>query len=116
MSRAVIVSVMATESTGGSNDAADRRRAARYVAPFLALGLVNLGLLLRWGLDPLWAFAVLPPMVSLRDRLDRVPPRLPGAIGRSGPEPVTAVRMTSRLAARIVLIRRRFGVDAEVFW
>jgi hypothetical protein len=65
MSRAVIVSVMATESTGGSNDAADRRRAARYVAPFLALGLVNLGLLLRWGLDPLWAFAVLPPMVFL---------------------------------------------------
>ncbi len=65
MSRAIDASDMATEPTGGSDDAGDRRRAARYVAPFLALGLVNLGLLLRWGLDPLWAFAVLPPMVFL---------------------------------------------------
>ncbi|OLZ40902.1 hypothetical protein A6E15_07815 [Natrinema saccharevitans] len=43
----------------------DRRRAARYVAPFLAIGLGNLLLLLVWGLDPLWAFAVAPPILFL---------------------------------------------------
>ncbi|WP_408958305.1 hypothetical protein [Natrinema sp. 74] len=56
---------MASESTVTSDTGADRRRAARYVAPFLVVGLANLGLLLRWGLDPLWAFAVLPPMLFL---------------------------------------------------
>ncbi|PCR90256.1 MULTISPECIES: hypothetical protein [Natrinema] len=49
-------------STAGTGD---RRRAARYVAPCLALGLVNLGLLLGWGVDPLWAFAIVPPVVFL---------------------------------------------------
>ena len=57
--------VMATEPSASTDDAGSRRRAARYVAPFLALGLFNLVLLLRWGLDPLWAFAILPPMVFL---------------------------------------------------
>lgn len=56
---------MATEPPVSTDDAADRRRAARYIAPFLALGLLNLGLLLRWGLDPLWAFAILPPILFL---------------------------------------------------
>ncbi len=56
---------MASESAVTSDSGADRRRAARYTAPFLVVGLVNLGLLLRWGLDPLWAFAVLPPMLFL---------------------------------------------------
>ncbi|WP_222918518.1 hypothetical protein [Natrinema sp. SYSU A 869] len=54
-----------SESPLSTDETGDRRRAARYVAPFLAIGLVNLGLLLRWGLDPLWAFAVLPPMLFL---------------------------------------------------
>ncbi|ELY64570.1 hypothetical protein [Natrinema versiforme] len=53
------------EPSRRADDTGDRRRAARYVAPFLALGLLNLGLLLRWGLDPLWAFAILPPMLFL---------------------------------------------------
>ncbi|WP_436343813.1 hypothetical protein [Natronorubrum sp. FCH18a] len=43
----------------------DRRRAALYVAPFLAVGLFNLVLLLRWGVDPLWAFAILPPILAV---------------------------------------------------
>ncbi|QCC60539.1 hypothetical protein NP511_00905 [Natrinema thermotolerans] len=50
-----------TPARGGD----DRRRAARYVAPFLAIGAGHLLLLLVWGLDPLWAFAVAPPIVFL---------------------------------------------------
>ncbi|WP_254768656.1 hypothetical protein [Salinilacihabitans rarus] len=51
--------------TGARTDDAtiDRRRAALYVAPFLAVGLFNLIVLLGWGLEPLWAFAILPPML-----------------------------------------------------
>jgi hypothetical protein len=41
----------------------DRWRAAKYVAPFLALGLFDLALLLGWGLDPLWGFMILPPIL-----------------------------------------------------
>lgn len=41
----------------------DRRRAALYVAPLLVVGLANAALLLGWGLDPLWAFAILPPIL-----------------------------------------------------
>ena len=51
--------------TASADEARSRWRAARYVAPFLAIGLLNLGLLLRWGLEPLWAFAVLPPVLFL---------------------------------------------------
>lgn len=40
----------------------NRRRAALAVLPFLALGLADVVLLLRWGLDPLWGFVVLPPI------------------------------------------------------
>ena len=43
----------------------NRRRAALYVAPFLAIGLANLVLLLEWGLEPLWAFAILPPILAV---------------------------------------------------
>ncbi|WP_137291697.1 hypothetical protein [Natronorubrum halophilum] len=42
-----------------------RPRATLYVAPFLAIGLLNLVVLLRWGLDPLWAFAILPPILAI---------------------------------------------------
>jgi hypothetical protein len=44
--------------TGGN-----RRRAALAVAPFLALGLADVLLLLFWGLDPLWGFMILPPIL-----------------------------------------------------
>ncbi|QLG48356.1 hypothetical protein [Natrinema halophilum] len=56
---------MVTEPTVRTEDGNSRRRAARYVAPFLIIGLVNLGFLLRWGLDPLWGFAILPPVLFL---------------------------------------------------
>ncbi len=41
----------------------NRRRAALFVSPFLAVALVNLVTLLGWGMDPLWAFAILPPIL-----------------------------------------------------
>ncbi|MFB6222915.1 MAG: hypothetical protein ABEH86_04485 [Haloarcula sp.] len=41
----------------------NRWRAAKYVAPFLAIGLLDLVLLLGWGLDPLWGFMILPPIL-----------------------------------------------------
>jgi hypothetical protein len=41
----------------------NRKRAALAVAPFLAIGLGNVVLLLGWGIEPLWAFAILPPIL-----------------------------------------------------
>ena len=41
----------------------DRKRATLAVLPFLALGLADLLLLLFWGIDPLWGFALLPPIL-----------------------------------------------------
>lgn len=43
----------------------NRRRAALAVLPFLALGLADVALLLRWGLDPLWGLFVLPPIAFI---------------------------------------------------
>jgi len=40
-----------------------RSEAAVAVAPFVALGLADVLLLLGWGLDPLWGFIVLPPIL-----------------------------------------------------
>ena len=40
-----------------------RRRALLYVSPFLALGLADVLLLLWWGIDPLWGFMILPPIL-----------------------------------------------------
>jgi hypothetical protein len=41
----------------------NRRRAALAVAPFLAIGLADVLLLLFWGIEPLWGFAILPPII-----------------------------------------------------
>ena len=41
----------------------DRRKAALAVLPFLTLGLLDVVLLLGWGVDPLWGFAILPPIL-----------------------------------------------------
>ncbi len=46
--------------TRDESGAVNRRRAALYVYPVLALGVLILVRLLRWRLDPLWAFAILP--------------------------------------------------------
>ncbi|MEZ3142921.1 hypothetical protein [Halobaculum sp. MBLA0143] len=44
-------------------DRTRRRRAVLYVAPFLALGLADVLLLLWWGINPLWGFMILPPIL-----------------------------------------------------
>ncbi|WP_227374766.1 hypothetical protein [Haladaptatus halobius] len=43
----------------------NRKRAAKAVIPFLALGLFDLALILGWGMDPLWGFAILPPILFI---------------------------------------------------
>ncbi|GAA0226884.1 hypothetical protein ACFFQF_11300 [Haladaptatus pallidirubidus] len=43
----------------------DRKRAAKAIAPFLVLGLLNLALILGWGMNPLWGFAILPPILFI---------------------------------------------------
>ncbi|KOX93907.1 hypothetical protein [Haloarcula rubripromontorii] len=47
------------DSSGEMN----RKRALLFVSPFLAIGLFDLALLLGWGLDPLWGFMILPPIL-----------------------------------------------------
>ncbi|AFK19347.1 hypothetical protein E6P09_11245 [Haloferax mediterranei ATCC 33500] len=47
------------EEEGGKN----RKRAALATAPFLALGLADVVLILLQGLQPLWGFAILPPIL-----------------------------------------------------
>jgi hypothetical protein len=41
----------------------NRRRAALAALPFLVIGVGNVALLYGWGLRPLWAFAILPPIL-----------------------------------------------------
>ncbi|SDM79976.1 hypothetical protein SAMN04487949_2632 [Halogranum gelatinilyticum] len=48
-----------TEESSGRN----RKRAALAVAPFLGIGLADVALILGWGMDPLWGFAILPPIL-----------------------------------------------------
>jgi len=47
----------------GSGTSKNRKRAALAVAPFLAIGLADVLLLLYWGIEPLWGFAILPPIL-----------------------------------------------------
>lgn len=42
-----------------------RRQAFLATLPFLALGVADLVLLLKWGLDPLWGFLILPPILMM---------------------------------------------------
>lgn len=43
----------------------NRKRAAIAVVPLFTIGLFDLVLLVKYGLDPLWGFAILPPMLML---------------------------------------------------
>ncbi|WP_115863001.1 hypothetical protein [Halorussus litoreus] len=45
------------------SESRDRKRAMLAVLPFLGLGLADVVLLLLWGVDPLWGFAILPPIL-----------------------------------------------------
>lgn len=51
-----------SESTDGD---LNRRRALLAILPFLLLGLADVALLLGWGLDPLWGFMILPPILFI---------------------------------------------------
>lgn len=43
----------------------DRKRAVLAAIPFLAIGLADLLLLLFWGLEPLWGFVILLPILFM---------------------------------------------------
>lgn len=47
----------------GSGFRKGRKAATLVVLPFVALGLGNLLLIMQWGLDPLWGFLLLPPIL-----------------------------------------------------
>ncbi|KAB7516931.1 hypothetical protein [Halosegnis rubeus] len=49
----------------GSEFTLSRKRALRGILPFLALGVADVILLLEWGLDPLWGFMILPPILMI---------------------------------------------------
>lgn len=40
-----------------------RKGALLAVLPFLGLGIADVVLLLLWGIDPLWGFMILPPIL-----------------------------------------------------
>jgi hypothetical protein len=42
-----------------------RTRAVLAILPFVAIGLADVVLLLGWGLDPLWGFMILPPILAI---------------------------------------------------
>lgn len=50
----------AAADTGGS-----RIRATLAILPFLLLGLADVALILWMGLQPLWGFALLPPILFI---------------------------------------------------
>jgi len=61
-----------SDAPDGGDDAPDdparssgrnRRRAALAVLPFLAIGVGNVVLILLQGLEPLWGFLLLPPVL-----------------------------------------------------
>ena len=49
----------ATEPSSGRS----RKLATLAIAPFVLLGLGNLLLILVWGINPLWGFLILPPVL-----------------------------------------------------
>jgi hypothetical protein len=42
-----------------------RKQAFLAMLPFLLLGVADVVLLLLWGLDPLWGFLILPPILMM---------------------------------------------------
>ncbi|WP_435065000.1 hypothetical protein [Halobaculum sp. EA56] len=47
----------------GESSGRNRKRAALAVLPFLAIGVGNVVLILFQGLEPLWGFLILPPVL-----------------------------------------------------
>jgi len=54
-------SIMAATTPEGRER--NRRRGILSTLPFLAIGVADLLLLLFWGIDPLWGFMILPPIL-----------------------------------------------------
>lgn len=42
-----------------------RKAATAIILPFVVLGIGNLVLILQWGLDPLWGFLLMPPILFI---------------------------------------------------
>lgn len=53
---------MATATDEDDGYPLTRKRAALWVLPFLTLGLIDLVLLLGWGLKPIWGLLIFPPI------------------------------------------------------
>jgi hypothetical protein len=51
------------DEPGTEDRTLNRKRAALAVLPFLLIGLADVVLLLGWGLDGLWGFMILPPIL-----------------------------------------------------
>lgn len=57
--------VASEEENNGQLLPSDRRRAALYTLPFFAIGTLNVVLMLWWGLEIVWLFAMLPPVLFM---------------------------------------------------
>lgn len=53
------------DPVGDGDEGLSRRWAVLAVLPFLGLGLADVILLLLWGLEPLWGFMILPPILFI---------------------------------------------------
>ncbi|SEV97592.1 hypothetical protein [Halobacterium jilantaiense] len=51
-----------TPTDGGSGS---RKQAGLAILPFLLLGIADIVLLLKWGLNPLWGFVIFPPILFI---------------------------------------------------
>ena len=51
--------------TDEDDDRISRWRAGLYISPFVAIGLADVLILLWWGIDPLWGFMILPPILAI---------------------------------------------------
>lgn len=51
------------EAESDEESGRSRKWAVLAVMPFLAIGIGDVVLLLIWGIDPLWGFAILPPIL-----------------------------------------------------
>ncbi|RRJ33127.1 hypothetical protein [Halocatena pleomorpha] len=49
----------------GNDRGISGKRALLAIVPFLALGLMCVVFLLQWGLSPLWAIMILPPILFM---------------------------------------------------
>ncbi|WP_178916149.1 hypothetical protein [Natronomonas gomsonensis] len=56
---------MDDERTDGKGFEKGRKAAALIILPFVVLGVGNLILILQWGLDPLWGFLLMPPILFI---------------------------------------------------